>query len=67
MPKGVYRDDVRRLVERGAQLVEVLPPEDYDEYHIEGAINLPLKQLNAETARRLDRGRPVVTYCYDFQ
>ena len=67
MPRSAYREDVRRLIEFGAQVVEVLPPEEYDGYHIKGAINLPLDQLNAQTAAQLDRNRPVVVYCNDFQ
>jgi rhodanese-related sulfurtransferase len=67
MPRTIDREGVRRLRERGAQVVEVLPKAEYDWKHIAGAINLPLKELNRETAGRLDRSRPVVTYCNDFQ
>jgi rhodanese-related sulfurtransferase len=67
MPRSAYREDVRRLIELAAQVVEVLPPEEYERYHIKGAINLPLDQLNAQTAAQLDRNRPVVVYCNDFQ
>jgi phage shock protein E len=67
MPKSAYREDVRRLIEEGAQVVEVLPPEEYGAYHIKGAINLPLEQLNAQSAAQLDRQRPIVVYCNDFQ
>jgi rhodanese-related sulfurtransferase len=67
MPKSAYREDVRRLIEEGAQVVEVLPPEEYGAYHIKGAINLPLEQLNAQSAAQLDRERPIVVYCNDFQ
>jgi rhodanese-related sulfurtransferase len=49
-----------------AQLVEVLPAEEYEEEHLPGAINLPLKQLDAATAAALDRGRPVIVYCWDY-
>lgn len=56
---------VRELLERGAQLVEVLPREEYQELHLPGAINLPLKQLDARAAERLDRERPIVVYCWD--
>ena len=48
MPTAVGREDVRRLLAEGAQLVEVLPPEDYEREHITGAINLPLKELSRE-------------------
>jgi rhodanese-related sulfurtransferase len=67
MPTPVDRDAVRQLVTGGAQLVEVLPQAEYEEEHLAGAINLPLKELNRETARQLDRNRPVVVYCNDYQ
>ena len=67
MPNAIDRDEVRRLVaEEGAQLVEVLPRDEYEAEHIPGAINIPLKELNAESTHRLDRSRPVITYCNDF-
>src|SRR5262252_7277512 len=58
-------DGVRRLLADGAQLVEVLPREEYEELHLPGAINIPLKELTAESARQLDRARGVVVYCWD--
>lgn len=55
------------MVAAGAQLVDVLPRAEYDAEHIAGAINIPLKELNRETAARLDPGRPVIVYCWDYQ
>ena len=65
MPTDATRDDLQRLVAAGAQLVEVLPRAEYNEEHLPGAINLPLKELDRQTARRLDIARPVIVYCYD--
>jgi rhodanese-related sulfurtransferase len=45
--------------------VEVLPAAEYTDEHLPGAINLPLKQLDATTAAQLDRSRPVIVYCWD--
>jgi rhodanese-related sulfurtransferase len=68
MPTEVGREEVQRLLAEGAQLVDVLPREDYDEEHIAGALNLPLKELDRETSARLvDRERPVIVYCNDYQ
>jgi rhodanese-related sulfurtransferase len=67
MPTAVDRDDVQRLVAAGAQLVEVLPRPEYEEEHLPGAVNLPLKELNREAAEQLDRDRPVIVYCNDYQ
>ncbi len=67
MPTDIHRHDVQRLVAAGAQLVEVLPAEEYAEEHLPGAVNLPLKQLNAAAAGQLRRDRPTIVYCHDFQ
>ena len=44
------------------QLVDVLPQREYAEGHLPGAINLPLKKLNRDTASALDPSRPVALY-----
>ena len=63
MPTSITRDEVQRLMEReAAQLVEVLPAQEYRDDHILGAINLPLKRLGRETVGRLDDSRPVIVY-----
>ncbi len=66
MPKELDRDGLRRMVERGAQLVEVLPAEEYAEDHLPGAISLPLRHIDAEGAKVLDKQRPVIVYCWDI-
>lgn len=67
MPTRIAREELRRLLERGAQLVEVLPRPKFEEAHLPGAVNIPLKELTRNAADRLDREQPVVTYCYDTQ
>jgi len=66
MPRAVDRSRVQELAAAGAQLVEVLPKSDYEWRHLVGALNLPLKELDARSAARLDRKRPIVVYCNDF-
>ena len=66
MARAVDLDGLRELVNLGAQLVEVLPTEEYEELHLPGAVNLPIKELDAERADALlDRSRTVVVYCWD--
>ena len=65
MAQTVDLAGVKELLGRGAQLVEVLPYEEYQELHLPAAVHLPLKELDAEHARRLDRDRPVIVYCWD--
>ncbi len=67
MPRQIFAvAELKALLEHGAQLVDVMPADEYAQDHLPGAINIPLRQLNAETAARLDKDRPVVLYCNDF-
>jgi rhodanese-related sulfurtransferase len=50
-----------------AQLVDVLPREEYEEEHLPGAINIPLKELDRETIARPNRHASVIVYCHDYQ
>jgi rhodanese-related sulfurtransferase len=65
MATRIWLDELQRLLAGGAQLVEVLPEPEYAEAHLPGAINLPLKRLDADSARALDSERPAVVYCWD--
>jgi rhodanese-related sulfurtransferase len=66
MPTSVWLlDRLQELIAASVQLVEVLPEPEYAEAHLPGAINIPLKQLDARSAGVLDRERPVVVYCWD--
>jgi rhodanese-related sulfurtransferase len=64
--RSIDRAELLRLIdEEDAQVVDVLPEPEYTEGHIPGAVNIPLKQLTAETVSVLDRARPVAVYCHD--
>ena len=68
MPEIVGLEDVERLVgDEGAQLLDVMSRESYEDSHLPAAINISLKELDADTAMRLDRSRPVIAYCFDYQ
>ena len=66
MPHQVHeRHEVQALIDAGAQIVEVLAPEEYEEDHLPGAINLPLRKVETDARQLLDASRPVVVYCWD--
>ena len=48
MPTAIERNMLQRLVAEGAQLVEVLPREEYEEEHLPGATNLPLRPVTEQ-------------------
>ena len=65
MPGFIDRQEVRRLLDDGAQLVEVLGRKQYEEEHLPGAVNIFLKELARKAPEQLDRSRPVIVYCED--
>jgi rhodanese-related sulfurtransferase len=56
------RDEVKKLIEDGAQLVDVRAQHEWDAGRIAGATHLPLAEL-PERAGEIDPDRPVVLYC----
>ncbi len=67
MPQQIDIAGIRQLLAAGAQLVEVLPPEEFEEEHLPGAVNVPLRQLTQQATASLGKQRPVVVYCWDYQ
>jgi rhodanese-related sulfurtransferase len=68
MPTPIDRDELQRLRrEADAQVVEVLPAYEFEDEHLPGAVNIPLKSLDGDSTAALDRRRPVIVYCYDSQ
>jgi rhodanese-related sulfurtransferase len=60
--REVSRDEARRLIDDGAQLVDVRAEHEWEAGRIAGAKHLPLAEL-AERTGELDSDRPVVLYC----
>jgi len=67
MIRRIGIEQVQKMKEQGAQLVEVLPTKEYADEHIPGAINIPLLHMNASSVSILDKNRPVIVYCWDYQ
>ena len=61
----INRESLRTLVRRGAQLIEVLPKDEYEEVHLAGAVNIPLAMISRLTADRLEWEKPVIVYSRD--
>jgi rhodanese-related sulfurtransferase len=65
----ITREALRKKIERGDDfaLVEVLPPEEYERYHLPGAINIPLGgDFDSKVERALsDKNQEIVVYCSD--
>ncbi len=53
---------IAALRARGALIVDVRTPAEFQRGHAEGAINLPLDQI-AQGAKRLDASKPLLVCC----
>lgn len=53
----------RELVAKGAKLVDVRTPDEFGDGHIEGAINIPVSDIEARHGELGDKGAPIVVYC----
>jgi len=60
--REVSREQARKMVEEGAQLIDVRTDHEWDAGHIAGARHVPLPELPQRTAE-LDKEQPVVVYC----
>jgi rhodanese-related sulfurtransferase len=66
MVHRIEHEELQGMLDRGAQLVEVLPGEEYEELHLPGAVNIPLKELDADSTAGLEKRNPVIVYCWDY-
>jgi rhodanese-related sulfurtransferase len=60
--REVSREEAQKLIDGGAQLIDVRAEHEWDAGHIAGAAHLPLDELAGRTDE-IDRERPVVLYC----
>jgi len=61
-PREVSREEAQKMLDEGAQLVDVRADHEWEAGRIEGARHVPLPEL-AERAGEIEKDRPVVLYC----
>jgi len=61
-PREVSREELQKLLDEGAQLIDVRAEHEWEAGRIAGAKHLPLAELS-ERAGEIDKERPVVLYC----
>lgn len=48
-------------------LIEVLDPDQYEDFHIKGAINIPYKKIATEAEKKFNKEDEIVVYCSDYE
>lgn len=60
--REISREEARKLVDEGAQLIDVRADHEWEAGRIPGAKHVPLAELNERTGE-IAQDRPVVLYC----
>jgi rhodanese-related sulfurtransferase len=61
-PREVSREEARKMLDGGAQLIDVRADHEWEAGRIAGAKHMPLAELPQRTGE-IDKNRPVVLYC----
>lgn len=62
----ISRDELQEKIQEGDdfELVEVLASEEYEKFHLPGAINIPGDEIREQAPQRIpDKDREIVVYC----
>lgn len=60
--REISRDEAQKLIDEGAQLIDVRVDHEWEVGRIAGAAHIPLDELSGR-AGEIDQERPVVVYC----
>lgn len=60
---GGTQGDYKDLLARGALIVDVRTPAEFNGGHIKGSINIPLDHITAHAADLKRKNKPVITCC----
>src|SRR5215471_21690580 len=68
MPIEIRRKEVKTLLAQDrAQILEVLPAEEYKKEHLPKAVNIPLQTLTPENTKHLRKDQALIVYCANYQ
>jgi rhodanese-related sulfurtransferase len=55
--------DYKMLLEKGALIVDVRSPAEYQNGHIKGSVNIPVDQIKSKVEQLKAKNQPVITCC----
>lgn len=53
-----------QLLDEGAMIIDVRTPPEYEQDHLDGAVNMPLCDLESKVAKQVENNsQPILLYC----
>ena len=66
--RRISTDELKEKLEKQeVELIEVLDEEEYENSHIEGAVNIPLGRIVSRSRNKYDEDEVLVVYCSDAE
>jgi rhodanese-related sulfurtransferase len=59
----VTHEQAKKMVQGGARLIDVRSVEEFESGHLDGAVNIPVDQLDGRLAELEPKDKGVVVYC----
>ena len=56
-------ENLKTVFDRGAIILDVRLPEEFDQGHISGAMNIPIDRLDGQINYLKKKARPIITCC----
>jgi phage shock protein E len=64
LASGINREQVRAWQEKGAVVIDVRTPEEYQSGHLTGSTNVPLAEIEGRIAKVApDKSKPILLHC----
>lgn len=60
--KIITKDKARKLIDKGAIIVDMRSPILFRDSHIDGSINLPLKKFTNLLITTVEKNKPIIVY-----
>ena len=56
------KTDLKEIIHKGAQIIDVRTKEEYQRGHIKGSVNIPLQVLS-HSLSKISKDKPIITCC----
>ena len=60
---GLFKNNIKEAIKKGAVIIDVRTPHEYDSGKVPGSINIPVDRISANVERIKSMKKPVILCC----